>query len=177
MTTTTEDGVPVFGADAPLEDTVEFAVEAMHVPTGERIRHHFTAWRDPGAGPVLSFIRAAGDAQMNAAARLIWHALVDDDGLPESYRPMPGEDRDARLDDVEQWSSRRRFTRLVESPDDRIAGAVLEQLADWIARAALTRGGTPAGDAVPTAAPSPSRAGRTTKRRGSAAKRSGTASA
>lgn len=180
-TTTTEDGVPVFGADADLEGTIEFAIEALHVPTGERRRHRFSAWRDPGPDFVLGFMRSGGtdEAAMSAAAQLIGRALVDSDGLSADYRPPgPGEDGktpkpDPRLAKPERWSSARRFYALIASDDERIAAMVLVDLAGFLAREAFKRGTPVQGDgAVPTAAPARSTRGRKSTPAGSTAKRS-----
>lgn len=176
MTTTyTGDGVPVFGAGADLAGTVEFAIEALHVESGERQQHRFHAWRDPGPEFVLGFLRAGGsdEAAMSAAAYLVRQALIDHDGIPLAATPESlGEEWD---DALEAWSSRRRFNHLVASGEHRIAALMLIDLAEFLAREAFKRGGPVQGEPVPTAAPSPSRRGRTTKQAGSKARRSATA--
>lgn len=172
MTTLTEDGVPVFGAGADLEGTTEFAVEAFHVPTGERIRPRFRAWRDPGPDFVLAFIRSgrSDEAAMHAAGLLVGQALIDHDGISSNATP---EILDGKWsDDPDDWSSKRRFLHFVESADYRIAAMMLVDLAAWLAKEAFQRGGPAKGEAVPTAAPSRSPRGRTSKPRGSTAKRS-----
>lgn len=173
---TLDDGTPVFGVTGNLAATRPFAVEVYHVPTQATEQWHFTAWVDPGAGPILAFLRAQTEAaEMNAAAGLLFNALVDDDGLPESYLPPPDADVDPRLHDRDEWSSRRRFTWLMDAAtgEYRIAGNVIVELAKWIAQGAFTRGAltTEAGPG-PTAAPARSSRGRTSTRRGSTGKRS-----
>lgn len=171
---TTEDGIPVFGADTDLEGTIEFAVEALHVPTGERVQHRFRAWRDPGPEFVLAFIRSGGsdEAAMHAGALLLNRALVDNDGISVTATP---EGLGAGWDDApEAWSSKRRFTHLVSAEDSeyRVAAMMLIDLAGWLAKEAFNRNAPIQGQAVPTAAPAPSRRGRTSTRPGSTARRS-----
>lgn len=180
MTTTDpQTGVPLFGATGSLDVRRDFAIETYHVPSQASETWYFTAWRDPGAGPILAFLRAGSEsAEMNAAAGLLFAALVDDDGLPESYLQLPDVDVDPRLHDRDQWSSRRRFTWLMDSAtgEFRIAGSVIVDLAKWVAQGAFTRGGDDQQEAArgvgPTVAPARSPRGRTPTKRGSAAKRS-----
>jgi hypothetical protein len=172
VTTMTDDGVPVFGANADLEGTVQFELEALHVPTGRRERHRFTAWKDPGPDFVLAFIRSSQDdaAAMNAAAVLLTRGLLDHDGLPSTAVKT---DDGPWTDEVDDWSSKRRFLHLAESDDYRVAAMAIVDVAQFLVREAFQRGGTPvagAGGSVPTAAPSRSQRGRTTKPRGSTAK-------
>lgn len=170
---TTEDGVPVFGAGTDLEGTLEFAVEALHVPTGERVQHRFRAWRDPGPEFVLAFIRSGGsdEAAMHAGALLLNRALVDHDGI--SVNATPDTLGGKWSDNPDDWSSKRRFTHLVSAPDSefRVAAMMLIDLAGWLAKEAFNRNAPIQGEPVPTAAPAPSRRGRTTTRSGSTAKR------
>lgn len=174
-TTYTDDGVPLFGAGVDLGATVEFAVEALNVSTGEREQYRFRAWRDPGPEFVLGFLRSGGseEAAMSAAAYLVREALIDHDGISLA---ATAEALGAEWDDaLEAWSSKRRFNYLTVSPEHRMAALVLVDLAEFLAREAFKRGGAVAGDPVPTPAPSPSRRGRTTKPRGSTGKRPATA--
>jgi hypothetical protein len=180
--TLTDDGVPVFGTNVDLEGTIDFEVEALHVPTWTRQRHRFTSWRDPGPDFVLTFVRAGNDdrAAMNAAAVLLNTALIDHDGLPaDAVKPEEGEEPGDWTDNVEEWSSKRRFLHLAESDDYRVAAMALVDIAKYLAEQGLKRASTPvagAGGAVPTAAPARSPRGRTATRSGSTAKRSRKAS-
>lgn len=169
---TTEDGVPIFGADADLETTLEFAVEALHVPTGERTQHRFKAWRDPGPEFVLAFIRSGGsdEAAMHAGALLLNRALLDHDGI--SVNATPESLGGKWSNEPGDWSSKRRFTHLISDPESeyRASAMMLIDLAGWLAKEAFNRNGPVKGAAVPTAAPAPSRRGRTTTPSGSTGK-------
>jgi hypothetical protein len=175
-TTYTDDGVIVFGAGAAelLDDTFDFAIEAVHASTREVARFRFTAYRDPGPKAALDYARrgATPEAGAIAAAQMIATALLDSDGLPDAYEPAPGEDPDERLEDRDRWSSERRFNWLVEPACEwRMRGEILGELAEHLFKQAATRGGPVRGDAdVPPAAPARSSRGRSSTRSGSTAK-------
>lgn len=176
-TTMTDDGVPVFGINADLEGTIQFELEALHVLTGQRERHRFWAWRDPGPDFVLAFLRSSQDdaAAMNAAAVLLTRGLLDHDGLPSSATKPESAEDGPRTDEIDEWSSKRRFLHLAESEDYRVAAMAIVDIAQYLVKQAFQRTASPVtgpNGAVPTAAPSPSQRGRTQKPRGSTAKRS-----
>jgi hypothetical protein len=177
MTTYTDDGVIVFGAGAAelLDDTFQFTIEAVNAQTREVVRFPFTAYRDPGPEAAIDYARRGGgdEAGALAAARLIACALLDSDGLEDSYRPTRGEEPDPRLEDRDQWSSERRFNWLVASSEWRLKSEIIGQIAEHLFKQAGARNSPVRGDgAVPPAAPARSSRGRTTKPRGSTAKRS-----
>lgn len=176
MTTYTDDGVIVFGAGAAelLDDTFEFTIEAVHAQTREVARFPFTAYRDPGPDAAMSYARRGGgdEAAALASAQLIACALLDSDGLPDSYQPARGEEPDPRLADRDQWSSERRFNWLVGSSEWRLKSAIIGQIAEHLFKQAGARNSPVGGDgAVPPAAPARSSRGRTTKQPGSTARR------
>jgi hypothetical protein len=182
---TDAEGVPTFGADLTM-DHRPVRVRVHHIQTGQMIDEPLEFWVDPGAGPVLGFLRAQAHgneaAVMNAAVVLITAALVDDDGIgADAKPPAPPEDLDfaragaAEMDawrdefeawqDMAGWSSRRRFLHFADSRDHRISGSVIVELAEWSARQAVGRGG------VPTITPGPSSPGQTPPQGGSTAAR------
>jgi len=162
--------VPTFGADAP-HDTHPFRV-AIYDPEEEAsLTEEFLAWKDPGGGAILAFMRSGADPgrQIQAAARLLYDALVDTDGLQIEYVP-PGQDEvdpetgdplpvDPRLADITQWSSRRRFSYYSDSSRYRVPSDVIVDVADWLTREAF--------QGRPTARPSRSSRGPKSTGRGS----------
>lgn len=163
----TADTVKTFGKGADHSGTVPFRVEVHHRPTGTTWEEEFTAWVDPGATPVLQYIRAAASgqegAEMAAAAGLLVRALVDTDGA--SWAEVRAGVLSGQGDDTEDgdllrpdpwdgpeppasWSSAARFNLIADSLDHHIAADAIVEVAAWLARQAF------GGAARPTKRPS-----------------------
>lgn len=171
------DDVPVFGHVDSWGGTYPLDLEMFDDRVGEIVVDRLTAFEQPGSGAVLAFMRANmarredPGAASSAAAALIYRALVDSDGLSAAYEPprdaggrllTDHEDYDSRVEDEDEWSSRRRFSSYVESESIRLAPDLLEELGKYISERGAGR---------PTGSPSRSPRGRSKTRTGSARKR------
>jgi hypothetical protein len=171
-----------FGGGKDHRKTVEFDVQAYDETADEDITLTFSAYVDPGSGPVLAFMRArTAQENSSAAVALIYRALVDNDGLSVDYQPPTDDevadaleeaDTDATEDDVREeltdprfhdktkWSSRRRFADMVDDEHLRVDADLIGDLAKWLTEQATGR---------PTGAQSRSRSGRKSTGSGSRA--------
>ena len=172
----TVDEIPLLGdGDSP---TTQFRL-VVHGPEGRR-EELFTSYTEADAGSLLAMQRArTTQEQVIAAAGLISAALVDFDGLSAYYEPPEDEDADEdldpfedaplddetehepavdpRLDDPEQWSSKRRFEHIINDPSQRVRPDALEHIVKILVGADAGR---------PTKKSASSSRGRRTTRRG-----------
>jgi hypothetical protein len=205
MTTTPErdaDGIPIFGAGGDHTGTVPFNIEIHDRVKNSTWAERFEAHADLGAASFLAFTRAAGQGEQGmivGALQLLNSITTDGDGLPSTYEDDWKRDRDRalgehlddggresdfaepvhdpRLDDVDSWSSRRRFMHYVSSTGYHVAFSAIVELAQWLVRELVSLHPTQA-RTTPTGGGSSkaSSRGSTRKRSGSAASRSRTAS-
>lgn len=168
------DAVPLFGHREDWGATREFDLEVFVPSDNETYVQRFTCMVDPGAGPVLAYMRASRSAREDpgqlaaAGGQIIYRALIDHDGLSVAYEPPRSADGkvleddpayDPRFADRDAWSSRRLFSEIVEDEDLQVDGEVIAELGAWIAKTAPGR---------PTGTPRASSPGRKQTRRGSA---------
>jgi len=142
--------MPTFGHSENPFATEEFDLEFADLKAHQVVSEHYRSYTDPGSGPVMDFIRSGGSdsAALQMAGRLVFQALVDDDGLSvDADKPVRGEDEDDgswdnRLDEWnnrERWSSKRRFSTVVYGQNYKLAGSAVIELAEWIAKKAVGR--------------------------------------
>lgn len=142
-----DDGLPTFG-DGEFRQH-QFRLVMLH--RGEKLKEVFTAHKEVDAGLVLRQVRAKTRAEQTSAAMdILLECAIDDDGLGARYQPPSDEDIeeqrgddetfdearirlvDDRLEDMGQWSSRRRLWHFLDSPDYLVRSEAILELSRWL---------------------------------------------